>query len=177
MHRFDFTPSLQTGNVDFDAHCRTLLAMTNAILYSQELRKSHDLFRRAVKSLVTYLHYHLLSEELVMLRTSYPSRQFHSAFHVQLRREASKIEARVELQADYQEITAEIFFLIEDWLVYHVVGSDHHLASFLHDHQRMETLPQLPSIAAMKTEGLLPSDFDEHMVEVMSRLSPSESAP
>jgi hemerythrin len=177
MHRFELTPSLQTGNVDFDAHCHTLLAIANAILYSQELQKSHDLFRRAVKFLVAYLDYHFLSEELVMARMNYPSRLFHSAFHVQLRREASKIDARVEQQFDYEEIAGEIFFLIEDWLVYHVVGADHQLATFLRGAQHTGTLPRLPSITAMKTEGSLPADFDEHMVDVMARLNPLESAP
>jgi hemerythrin-like metal-binding protein len=177
MRRFAFTPSLQTGNIDFDVHCRTLLAMANTILYSQELQKSHDLFRRAVKFLFAYLDYHFLAEELVMARTNYPSRQFHSAFHVQLRREASKIETRVERKAGYAEVTGEIYFLIEDWLVYHVVCADYQLASFLRDAGQNGALPRLPSITAMKAEGSLPSDFDEHMVEVMARLAPLESAP
>jgi hemerythrin-like metal-binding protein len=176
MHQFELTPSLQTGNVDFDAPCRTLLAMANTIIFSQELRKSHDLFRRAVKFLVSHLDYHFLSEELVMARTNYPSRQFHSAFHVQLRREACKIEARVQRQADHEDVTAEILFLIENWLVYHVVGADHELASFLREANPMGTLPRLPSISALKTEGSLPSDFDEHMVEIMARLEPLETA-
>jgi hemerythrin-like metal-binding protein len=177
MHRFEFTQSLQTGNVDFDAHCRTLLTMVNAILYSQELRNSHALFRRAVKFFVAYLDYHLLSEELVMAQTNYPSRQFHSAFHVQPRREASKLKARVERQADCEDLSGEIFFLVEDWLVYHVVGADHQLAAFLRDAERVRTPPRLPSITALKADGSLPSDFDEHMVEVMSQLGPLDTAP
>jgi hemerythrin-like metal-binding protein len=177
MHRFEFTPSLQTEDVDFDAHCRTLLAMANSIIYSQELCKSHDVFRRTVKFLLSYLDYHLLSEELVMARTNYPSRQFHSAFHLQLRREASKIDVRVEQLFDCEQIAGQIFFLIEDWLVYHVVGADHQLATFLRGAQHTGTLPRLPSITAMKTEGSLPADFDEHMVDVMARLNPLESAP
>ena len=88
MHRFEFEPDLETGNVDIDSQHQTLFAMANEILFSRELEQSPQQFRRAMTFLFSYLEYHFASEELGMLEHGYSSRRFHAAFHDHVRREA-----------------------------------------------------------------------------------------
>ncbi len=163
MHRFEFTASVQTGNIDFDAHCRTLLEMANTILDPQGLRASPDRLRPAVKSLLAYLDYHLLSEELAMAYAKYPDRSFHTSFHRQIRYIAGEIDTQMLRPAEASE---SIFFLIEDWLVYHVLSADRRLANFLRHTPATGTLLRLPTIRDLKTEGSLPPEFDEHLGEI-----------
>ena len=177
MHRFEFTAPLQTGNVDLDAHCRTLFALANAVVYSENLERSPDQFRHAVRSLVAYLDCRLRSEEQVMSRTGYPSRLFHTAFHEHIRYQAGEIAARAERQGDREETKDAIYLMIEDWLVYHVLTADRELARFLGEARPMGSIARLPSIRALKPEGSLPSDVDEQSVEVIAGLDRLEPAP
>jgi len=94
MVQFEFTPALETGNRDIDAHVRTLLASANEILFSKALDESPQRFQRAMRSFVAYLDYHFASEDSVMADKQYPHRNLHSAFHAHVLHEATAIEKR-----------------------------------------------------------------------------------
>jgi hemerythrin len=164
MHRFDLTPELETGNADIDAHHQTLFAMANEILFSDELAQSHDLFRRAVTFLVSYVEYHFASEELAMFQSSYNRRRFHAAFHDHVRREAQDIADRMKHDAHFEETRQAIFFMLEDWVVYHVVDADRQLATHLGEDSPAGTLARLPDIRPLKAAGALAADFDERVL-------------
>jgi hemerythrin len=162
MHRFELTPELETGNVDIDAHHQTLFAMANEIMFSEELAQSQGLFRRAVTFLVSYLEYHFASEELAMLQGSYNRRRFHSAFHDHIRREAQDIASRMNHDAHFEETRRAIFFLLEDWIVYHVADSDRQLATYLGEHSPKGTPARLPDIRPLRDAGAMAPGFDGH---------------
>jgi hemerythrin len=164
MHRFELTPELETGNLDIDSHHQTLFAMANEILFSDELAQSPILFRRAVTFLVSYLEYHFASEELAMFQQSYNRRRFHSAFHDHIRREAQDIAERMNHDAHFEETRQAIFFLLEDWAVYHVADSDRQLAAYLSEGATAETPARLPDIRPLKAAGAIAPDFDERIL-------------
>jgi hemerythrin-like metal-binding protein len=110
-----------TGNKDIDGQLHTLFAMANEVLYSDELARSPEQFRRAVTFLVSYLEYHFAAEELAMLERGYSSRRFHTAFHDHVRREARTIAASVARKETIEETRSAIYFMLEDWVEYHVV--------------------------------------------------------
>ena len=161
MHRFEFTPELETGNIDIDAHLHALFAMANEIMFSKDLAESPQLFRRAVTYLVSYLDYHFASEELAMFQRSYNRRRFHSAFHEHVRSEAREIAARLGREGLFDEARRAIFFVLEDWVVYHVADADRQLATYLRENTPMDTVPHLPGIRPLKACGSIPADFDE----------------
>ena len=164
MHRFEFEPELETGNADIDLQHRTLFAMANEVLYSVELDKNPSRFRRAVSSLVAYLEYHFASEELAMRQRGYNSRRFHSAFHDHIRREAKEVADRANHEENLDEIKSSIFFLLEDWVVYHVKDADRQLANFLFEQTPKGATPGLPDVRPFLTAGSVAMEFDSHIL-------------
>jgi hemerythrin len=154
MHRFQFTPELETGNEDIDSQHQTLFAMANEILYSPELEQNPDEFRRAVTFLVSYIEYHFSSEELAMLELKYPSRRFHAAFHDHIRRQAKEIVRNAGRKGEVDETRSAIFFMLEDWAVYHVPGADRQLASYMREQTPTDRKPRLPEIRQRITAPL-----------------------
>ena len=170
MNRFEFTPALETGNRDIDAHVRTLFAIANDILYSKVLEESRHEFRRALKFFVAYLDYHFASEEIVMAQRHYPSRHLHADFHSQVLREAAAIERRAKADNPTEESREALYFVVEDWLVYHVVGADRQFAAFLREAPAAETVARLPGIGDLKATGALSPEFDDQMMERVAAL-------
>lgn len=164
MHRFELSPELETGNLDIDAHHQTLFAMANEILFSDELAQSPHLFRRAVSFLASYLEYHFASEELAMFQRSYNRRRFHSAFHDHILREMQDIVERASHGAHFDETRQAIFFLLEDWIVYHVADADRQLADYLREHAPAGMPARLPDIRPLKAAGKIAADFDENIL-------------
>lgn len=171
MHRFELTPELETGNLDIDAHHHTLFSMANEILFSEDLVASPLLFQRAVTFLVSYLEYHFASEELVMLQRSYNRRRFHAAFHDHIRREAADIAARMSRGAHVEETRQAIFFMLEDWSVYHVAEADRQLAEYLSEATPAGTPARLPDIRPLKAAGAIAPDFDEQVLVAMAGIA------
>jgi hemerythrin len=164
MHRFEFEPELKTGNEDIDSQHQTLFAMANEILFSRELEQSPQQFRRAMTFLFSYLEYHFASEELGMLEHGYESRRFHAAFHDHVRREARAIAADLTRKVSLQETRSAIFFMLEDWVVYHVRDADRQLANFLQEKSSSGETARLPGILPLKASGSIAADFDEQVL-------------
>ncbi len=164
MHRFETTPELETGNADIDGQLRTLFAMANEILYSDELARSPEQFRRAVTFMVSYLEYHFAAEELAMLEQGYQSRRFHTAFHDHVRREARTIAASVACKQSAEETRSSIYFMLEDWVEYHVRNTDRQLAAFLREQAPTNGAARLPGLRPLKASGSISADFDEHIL-------------
>ena len=164
MHRFDIASSSGTGNADIDGQLQTLFDMANELLFPTAGEPSLVEFRRGVSFLLSYLEYHFASEELAMLEQGYASRGFHSAFHDHVRREARAIAARLGRTASIEETRTAIFFLLEDWRVYHVAQADRQLAAFLREQSTNGEVPRLPGLLPLKAVGALASDFDERVL-------------
>jgi hemerythrin-like metal-binding protein len=160
MHRFEMSPSLTTGNRDIDTQLATLFDLANDILFTQPEDAPPAAMRAAVSHLFSFLEYHFASEELAMLEHSYPSRRFHGAFHDHVRREARSITGRMARSASMDEVRSAIFFLLEDWVVYHVAEADRHLATYLHEQTPAGSAPSLPGLRPLKAAGTLAPDFE-----------------
>ncbi len=164
MHRFEIGPEAETGNADIDGQLQTLFAMANEILFLPAPEPGSPGFRRAVSFLFSFLEYHFASEELVMLERGYPSRRFHAAFHDHVRRESAKIAASLSRRFSIEETRSAIFFLLEDWVVYHVGEADRQLADHLREQAPAGVAPRLPGIRPLKACGAIASDFDERIL-------------
>ena len=164
MHRFECGPEVETGHDDLDSQHQTLFAMLNEVLFSRELEESPYQFKRAVTFLFSYLEYHFASEELAMLEQGYSSRRFHSAFHDHVRRESRAITATFARKISAEETRAAIFFMFEDWVMYHVQNADRQLAAFLCEKTPAGQTPRLPGLLPLKQAGSLAPDFDEHLL-------------
>jgi len=164
MHRFDLTTDLTTGNADIDSQHLALFAIANEILFSSELMRSPALFRRAVASLVAHLEYGFASEELAMYQRGYIRRRFHTAFHDHVRSEVQAIVARLDRDGQPGEVRQAIFFMLEDWVTYHVAPADRELAEHLREQAQSGTLPTLPDVGPLRSAGKLAADFDEQLL-------------
>ncbi len=161
MHRFEITASSSTGNADIDEQLRILFDMANEVLFERDLDKDPAKFRHAVSLLFSYMEYHFASEELAMLDQSYSSRRFHAAFHDHVRRESRAISENLAQHSSIDEARSAIFFMLEDWVVYHVADADRQLANYLRENTPLDTVPHLPGIRPLKACGSIPADFDE----------------
>jgi hemerythrin-like metal-binding protein len=167
MHRFEIAPGSSTENPDMDGQIQVLYDMANEVLFEQRLEDDPAAFQHAVSLLFSYLEYHFASEELAMLDQSYGSRRFHAAFHDHVRREAKAISANLAKHASIEETKSAIFFMLEDWAVYHVGDADRQLAAYLRENTPEGAVPRLPGIRPLKACGTIPADFDERaLVEV-----------
>jgi hemerythrin-like metal-binding protein len=144
MHRFELAPNSSTGHVDIDGQLGTLFSLANEVLFGDVREQSHIEFRHAVSFFFSYLEYHFASEELAMAKHGYSSRRFHAAFHDHVRREAQSIGSRLGRAASIEEVRSAIFFLIEDWAVYHVERADRQLADYLHEQSPTGGTARLP---------------------------------
>jgi hypothetical protein len=54
-----------------------------------------------------------------------------------------------------------IYFMLEDWLIYHIRETDRELAGFLRDQSPRATIPQLPDVRVVREAGLIPAGFDQ----------------
>jgi hemerythrin-like metal-binding protein len=177
MDRFEFTPDLETGNRDIDAHVRTLLASANEILFSKALDESPQRFQRAMRFFVAYLDYHFASEDCVMADKNYPHRNLHSAFHAHVLHEATAIEERAHKKWGIAEVREPLYFMVEDWLIHHVKVADRRLADFLRGAPPTEAIARLPGIRDLEASGSLSPEFDEPMLESMAELGHIERLP
>jgi hemerythrin-like metal-binding protein len=164
MHRFEVTPASSTGNADIDDQLHILFDMANEILFDSALDEDHAKFQHEVGLLFSYLEFHFASEELAMLDQSYDSRRFHAAFHDHVRREARSISAKLAEQSSIEEARDAIFFMLEDWVVYHVADADRQLATYLAESTPAGSDFRLPGIRPLKACGSIPADFDERAV-------------
>ena len=140
--------------------------MANELLFPAGPEPSLFEFRREVSFLLSYLEFHFASEELAMMEQGYASRRFHAAFHDHVRREARAIAARIGRLASIEETRSAIFFLLEDWRVYHVAQADRQLAAYLREQSSDGESPRLPGLLPLKAVGALASDFDERVLAV-----------
>jgi hemerythrin len=168
MHRFDLTTELTTGNPIIDTQHRALFAVANEILFSSELTRSPALFRRAVADLVAQLEYGFASEELAMYQRQYIRRLFHTAFHDHVRSEVQGIVARLDRTGQLGEARQAIFFMLEDWITYHVAPADRELAEHLGEQAPSGTLPVPPDVGPWGIAGKLGEDLDERLLAASS---------
>jgi hemerythrin len=145
MHRFELGSESITGNADIDEHHRILFDLANEVLFGQVADRGPEDLRHAVSFLFSYLEYHFASEELTMREHGYPSSRFHSAFHDHIRREAETIATSLGRRYFLEEVRSSIFFLLEDWAVYHVGHADRQLAEFLRNEAAAGRAPHPPS--------------------------------
>jgi hemerythrin-like metal-binding protein len=171
MHRFETSADLETGNTNLDDQVQTLFTMANEILFSTELAQSHEQFRRAVTYLVSYLEYHLAAEELAMLERGFSSRRFHTAFHDHVRREARTIAASLLRKGTIEEARSALFFILEDWIEYHLRTTDRQLASFLSEQASTNGSSELPGIRPLTASGKISADFDEQILARVAGLA------
>jgi hemerythrin-like metal-binding protein len=167
MHRFEITEVTSTGNPDIDNQLRILFEMANEILFDDELKADPVRFRHAVGLLFSYLEFHFASEELAMLDQSYDSRRAHSAFHDHVRREARSISDKLTAPSSFDEARDAIFFVLEDWVVYHVGDADRLLAIYLQEIAPAGTEIRMPGIRPLKACGSIPADFDESALDAV----------
>jgi hemerythrin-like metal-binding protein len=170
MHRFDLTSQLLTGNPDIDKRHLALFAVANEILFSRKLGQDPSQFRRAVACWQAHLEVDFASEELAMVRCAYLRSRFHSAFHDHVRRGAQEISVRLARDGHVEQACQAIFFLLEDWAVYHVAQADRELAEHLREHAPAGASPRLPDIGPLKEAGRLALDFDERLLAGVSGL-------
>jgi len=123
------------------------------------------LFRHAVSFFASYVIDHFAAEEAAMADTRYSGARFHKDLHDRLRRECAAIVAHSKRKGMCKVIKLSIYFMLEDWLIYHIRETDHELAGFLRDHSPGATILHLPDVRTVRESGVIPSGFDESTFE------------
>ena len=162
----ELAPHLITGLADIDNQHRALLALANEVVFAHKLDTSPELFRRAISFLDGYIAFHCAAEEAAMIQCKCPlaMRSEHLEFHGHLRRELEDIVTRSVRDGASGDLKLDIFFVLDDWLVYHVGEADHRLAAFLRGSSGGKAAPHLPEVGWLKASGALPADFNEQIL-------------
>ena len=161
MHQFELTPDLITGVAEIDAQHRVLFDLANDVLQMPDLGGNPALFRHAVSCFASYVIDHFAAEEAAMANTRYPSARFHKELHDRLRRECAGIVAHAEQERMCSVSKLSIYFMLEDWLVYHISETDRELAGFLRDQSPRATIPRLPDVRTVRESGVIPAGFSK----------------
>ena len=162
----ELAPHLLTGLADIDGQHRALLALANEVVFAHSMDASPELFRRAISFLDGYIAFHCAAEEAAMIQSKCPlaMRSEHLEFHSHLRRELEDIVIRTVHDGASGDLKLSIFFVLDDWLVYHVSEADRSLAAFLRGKSGGKAAPHLPDVRWLKASGALPADFDEQIL-------------
>jgi hemerythrin len=161
MHQFELTPDLITGVAEIDAQHRVLFGLANDVLQMPDLGVNPALFRHAVSFFASYVIDHLAAEEAAMADTRYSGARFHKELHDRLRRECAAIVAHSKREGGRNVSKLSIYFMLEDWLIYHIRETDRELAGFLLDQSPRATIPQLSDVRVVRESGVIPAGVDQ----------------
>jgi hypothetical protein len=112
-----------------------------------------------------------------MAEKHYPSRHLHSAFHANVLHEARAIEKRTSSEGSCEETRQAVYFMVEDWLIYHVQEADRHFADFLRESPPREGTVRLPGIRELEAAGSFSLGFDDQMIRHLAELGHLERLP
>lgn len=126
----EWNPQFSVHSPEMDAQHKTIFRLVNELHEGIFTRRSGNFLGSAIQELIDYTERHFAEEEHLMRQHGYPGYERHKAAHEQLLGQVLEFERK--FHAGDSGFTAEIFqFLVSDWLIKHILGTDRMYAPFL----------------------------------------------
>jgi hemerythrin len=176
MERLRLADDLRTGLTDVDDQHETLFEWGNRVLFPEggDLQPRGGL--EVLQNLSGYVQYHFSAEERAMELNGYPGLDHHRALHNKLVDELADIRRGCARDSFSRAQQARLYFLMSDWLTYHIGSADKSFADFA----RAEGIAEhvvLAEFEGLNTTGITDADLAEmRVVEPDGQLNRSEVA-
>ena len=132
MALMEWSKELEIGIAEIDDQHRWLVSATNKLHY--ELSKgspSHGLVAELLAGLADYTINHFVTEELLFERFGYPLAEAH---HKEHRHFVLAVKEWEQKHSAGMPLEEEIFHFLREWLLYHILKSDHAYVPFFKLH-------------------------------------------
>lgn len=134
MVHLKLTDDLLTNIEEIDSQHRELFARGNLFLFPENGKPTDKDMAGALHFLKDYVNEHFAAEERLMEYYDYGRLEGHRKQHQRLRNEVAEIYRRSNKKNGFHEaLASELYFLLNDWYVYHIKEWDKAYAVFLKD--------------------------------------------
>ena len=136
------------GHDEIDRDHRDIFFAVNQFILAVKLKCDKELSRKILLVAHGYAQSHFEREERLMVGVSYPSYAYHKDCHMGF---AKTIH---ELQNDYAirgNISEEIAYLLQNWLVTHVLSVDMEFGKYLRENHYIAAIPAPPGGPDLQT--------------------------
>lgn len=119
----DWSPKYTVHHPLMDEHHLTLFKLVDKLSEAIMAKKENEVIGEVLDSLLDYTKMHFEEEEHLMSQVNYPDIEKHKEAHKKML--ARVLEFQRRLKAGDSSVTAELSqFLMSDWLVKHILGTD-----------------------------------------------------
>lgn len=126
----EWNPRFSVNNPEMDEQHKAIFGLVNILHEGIATRKTIDRLGGTIQELIDYTERHFAEEEHLMRQYHYPDYERHKLAHEQLLGQVLEFERK--FHAGDNTFSAEMFqFLVSDWLVKHILGTDKTYAPFL----------------------------------------------
>ncbi len=117
------------GNEEIDNQHKKLVNIINRFMEAKANGKSNEVLKQTLMELVSYTNYHFTDEERLMLKFNYPHYQEHNGEHRVLVKRLREVLEHIKAGRHYAN--DELFTLLKNWLLKHVLVHDQQFGKFL----------------------------------------------
>lgn len=135
-----WTPDLSVNQQDMDLQHQKLFTLMNFLYYNSNTTKAE--IDSAVKILIDYTYVHFAQEEAFLKSISYPNLDRHMKEHAYIFSIVDKLIAELSL-GDQRLFAKELYNLISEWLVNHIIHEDMAYARYIIGMSKGETAPTI----------------------------------
>jgi hemerythrin len=123
--------SLETGNAQIDNQHKQLVAALNNLLDACRNGKGTDEVADTMEFLAGYTADHFADEEKIQEIHNYPDYLNHRRIHENFKRIVADMAGRLDREGPTEELLADVYANVGDWLVNHIKGDDFKLAVYV----------------------------------------------
>lgn len=131
-----WSETMSVGDAEIDEQHRVLIGILNSLYDAMLEGRARQMMDQLFEDLASYMHLHFSNEEQYFDQFHYAGRTQHVLQHQELTRKTQ------ELQTTYfeknRDMTMELFSLLRDWIIRHIMQEDMKYRSFFKQIVRQE---------------------------------------
>jgi len=131
MELIKWSRNYSLGVEEIDSQHKHLVEVINKFISAKNEDKTLEVFKEILSEVVDYTKYHFETEENHMALHKYPALQEHKAQHKILVKQI--VHILEELKFGKIEVGDELFMILKNWLIRHVLDHDLNYGHYLND--------------------------------------------
>ena len=120
-----------TNVVLIDRDHKHLVELINNLHEARTSGRTEKVLQRLLADMIDYTHSHFAREHELMTAHAYPEIDRHLEAHRQLLEGVLQLQQR--LQADDPQLGTDLFRFLREWLLEHIVETDHKFGAYLNE--------------------------------------------
>lgn len=140
MKRLELPADLCTGIQGIDEQHREMFSRGNGVLFPESGKLSAKDILDALAFLIKHVDKHFSDEERLMQSYNYERLEGHQKQHNRLRKDVGELYNRAKSTESVQGLASPLYYLFNDWFIYHIKEWDIDYAHFLQKHTRLDLI-------------------------------------